>query len=97
MADPKRKDLPLPGIHRDAGVVRFWANRIVRDVSDAARDGKRLDLNDIVGRFHNGNYSAAEVEQFWALLGYSISGYGSLSFISERTTKIVDKLAEEFS
>ena len=61
------------------GVQRFPANRIVRDLVDAARDGRRVDLNDIARRHQSGSYSTAEMRQLYRLMGYSISGYAELS------------------
>jgi hypothetical protein len=58
-------------IHEVEGVVRFVENRIVTAV--LARSF--LDLNEIAVGASRGKYSDSEVEQFWQLIGYSLSGY----------------------
>ena len=62
---------PMQPIHKVSGVVRFVENRIVRDVLERST----LDLNRISIGAGDGKYSDSEVEQFWQLIGYSLSGY----------------------
>lgn len=56
----------------EKGVLRFKANRIVRDVYD-----HHYDLNDIERRYQSGQYTFEEKYQFLALLGYSLDGFYS--------------------
>lgn len=62
-------------IHKDeTGTVRFIENRIVTDLLESAK-ASGIDLNSISWAAHSGKYSDSEVEQFWQLIGYSLSGY----------------------
>lgn len=77
---------PTQPLHVVDGVVRFRGNAIVQHL---LRIGA-IDLNKIdVGLF-----SKEDVEQFWQLLGYSVSGYGELSFIRRKTVEEIDREAE---
>lgn len=77
-----------PIIKDSRGVVRFKANAIVNWIVSSGR----LNLNDI---FLDG-YSIEDIEEFWQLMGYSVSGYGELSFIREKTAAVADAIAEKF-
>lgn len=69
------------------GVVRFKGNKIVERLFEE----RVIDLNKIVGW----DLPAEDFEQFWQLLGYSVSGYGELSFIRPETVEPADKAADE--
>ena len=69
------------------GVVRFKGNKIVERLFEE----RVIDLNKIVGW----DLPAEDFEQFWQLLGYSVSGYGELSFIRPETVERADKAADE--
>lgn len=70
------------------GVIRFKANAIVRYLLDNGG----LDLNQLVVR---PEFSTADWEQFYQLIGYSVSGYGELSRASKKSVRKADKRAEE--
>lgn len=77
------------------GVIRFKPNRIVQFICSHAdkcvsKDGL-LDLN-FLGTM---DFPQEDVEQFWQLMGYSVSAYGSLSFVSPETAAIADAEAEK--
>jgi hypothetical protein len=58
---------------------RFQENRIVTALLDLRGTGpKRLDLNEIVKRYHEGEFTEAELNQFYMLIGYSVEGYREL-------------------
>ncbi len=59
------------------GVVRFKANAIVQHLLD---NGPH-DMNNIA----MGNFSQEDREQFAQLIGYSQSGFGELSYVSDET------------
>lgn len=59
-------------------VQRFPANRIIRDLVDAAREGRRLDLNEIVVRADRGSYSKEEMHELYRLMGYSVCGFSEV-------------------
>lgn len=59
------------------GVVRFKANKVVQYLLDKGG----LTLNDLP----YGQLSQDDFEQFAQLIGYSVSGFGDLSYVSEET------------
>jgi hypothetical protein len=73
------------GIASD-GFVRFRANAVIRWL----QDNGHINLN----RIHVEAFPAEDVEQFYQLLGYSVSGYGDLSFVRKKTVEATDAEAE---
>lgn len=69
------------------GVVRFKGNKIVERLF---KEGI-IDLNKIACW----DMPAEDVDQFWQLLGYSVSGYGELSIIRPETVERADGEADE--
>lgn len=67
-----------PLIVDDSGVVRFKRNAIIDRLFHERAIDLRLDTVPI-----------EDVEQFWQLLGYSVSGYSDLSFIRPETRREV--------
>lgn len=59
------------------GVLRFKANAIVRFLLDAGP----FDMNKLAMM----NFSQEDREQFAQLIGYSLSGFGELSYVSDET------------
>lgn len=84
MSDPKHPTQPIVLVD---GVVRFKGNEIVMRLH---REGT-IDLNEIDLR----GVPIEDVEQFWQLLGLTVSGYGELSFIRPETVERADEAAEE--
>ena len=77
--------MPLQPIRVDVnGVQRFVANRIV----EAILKTSTLDLNKIACM----DFTREEHEQFAQLIGYSVSGWGDLSYVSDEKY-IVAKIA----
>jgi hypothetical protein len=74
------------------GVIRFKANAIIRKFfcRDDEQMSRMISLNDI----HVEDFPIEDVEQFWQLLGYSVSGYGDLSFVRKKTVALADRKAE---
>ena len=67
--------LPMQPIARDAqGVVRFRANAVVSHMLDHGG----IDLTDLRIALHEA--PREDWAQFAQLIGYSVSGYGSLSY-----------------
>jgi hypothetical protein len=62
------------------GIHRFLENRIVRDLLDIARP-LGYGLNEIAGR----PYTEAERRQMAQLIGYSVDGYGTLSYVNDES------------
>lgn len=79
---------PMQPIEVDKqGVVRFKANAIIRWLCDSGK----LDLNEIaIMPFSNEDHM-----QIAQLLGYSISGFGDLSYADKRTVAAADLLADK--
>jgi len=59
-------------------VQRFPANRIIRDLVDVARDGRKMDLNEIVIRAAHGAYCKEEMHELYRLMGYSVCGFSEV-------------------
>ncbi|MGL4600295.1 MAG: hypothetical protein ACRCVE_02060 [Plesiomonas sp.] len=74
------------------GVIRFKKNRIVDDILSHSRD-HGFGLNQIA----LGDYSDEEHTQLAQLIGYSVSGFGSLSYVSESMFEIAHEMAAEIS
>ena len=71
-------------------VVRFKRNQIICDMQElCAKHG--LDLNEIACR----DYSKDDRSQLMQLIGYSVSGYGSLSFSRAKHVMRADQKADE--
>jgi hypothetical protein len=74
-----------PIIVAEDGLLRFKKNAIVRFLLDAGG----YDLNAL-GRM---SFSDDDREQFAQLIGYSVSGFGELSYASKRRVDLADKRA----
>lgn len=70
------------------GVARFKQNAIVRFLVDWARD-RGMSLNELAVM----GFSDADFEQLAQLIGYSVSGFGELSYVSAEAVARADALA----
>ena len=71
------KRFPMQPMHMVRDVIRFRENDVVRWLLDKGG----LDLNDVaIQRFRQ-----EHLEQFYQLIGYSLSGYHELSEVSDQT------------
>ena len=68
-----------PVVIDDKGIERFKVNKIVRALLDKATAAKAMDLNMIAGM----DFSDEDRQQFYQLLGYSLSGYSEMPFVAE--------------
>lgn len=75
-----------PIVVGDKGVVRFKKNLIVEHLLDNGG----LNLNDLARL----DFPQADWEQFAQLIGYSVSGFGSLSYASNDTYETASRMAE---
>ena len=77
------KRVPLhpmqPLVVDEKGVVRFRENKIV----DWLFHTGKLDLNELA--MMQENFDAADHMQIAQLLGYSVSGYGDLSYVTDES------------
>ena len=82
-------DIPLQPIYRDGnGVVRFEANSLVRFLLDWATP-RGMGLNELA----LGPFPVEHREQFAQLIGYSVSGFGDLSYARPETVARADATA----
>ncbi len=65
---------------------RFIPNRIVEKLLEVAP----IDLNNIATM----DFTNEEHEQFAQLIGYSVSGFGSLSYVSDETYNTAERICE---
>lgn len=72
-----------PIIKDKGGRPRFQANAIVRFLLDEASEGRKCDLNRLARR----DFTQADWEQFYQLIGYSLHGYHELSMVSDESAK----------
>lgn len=63
-------------------VIRFKENAIVRWMLEMGRLGQRFDLN-VIGATP---FPQEDREQLAQLIGYSVSGYGDLSYVTALST-----------
>lgn len=83
---------PMQPVGVDAhGTHRFLENRIVRDLLDTH---PIIDMNEIADSAHRGYYTQAEQRQFAQLIGYSVGGYGNLSYVNGESCQRADALSE---
>lgn len=76
--------LPMQPIELDdQGVARFRRNKIIDWLY---RQGK-IDLNEIATK----QFPAEDQMQFAQLIGYSVSGYGDLSYASRKSIAKADR------
>lgn len=88
-----KKRHPLQPIVWDGeGTVRFQENPIIRFLQEFAAS-KGMGLNEL-HMLRNSNWSKRDWSQFMQLLGYSVSGFGDLSFIPETDVHKADIRAE---
>lgn len=82
---------PMQPFILDEPVVRFKGNKIVEALLEFARKGRQVDLNDIACM----DFSQDDRCQFAQLIGYSLSGYHELSYVSDDHAKAATKAAKK--
>lgn len=84
---------PMQPVQRDTdGVVRFKPNKIVRFLVDWARP-RGMSLNDLAIL----PFDDEDREQLAQLIGYSVSGFGDLSYASQEAIDLADKEAAKIT
>lgn len=82
---------PMQPVQRDKdNVIRFKPNKIVRFLIDWASN-KGMSLNDLALI----PFEDEDREQLAQLIGYSINGYGELSYVSDASYAEADRRAEQ--
>lgn len=80
------KKHPIQPLLKEAkGVLRFKQNAIVRHLLDHGG----IDLNQIAAM----KFSREDREQFAQLIGYSLSGFSDLIYVSAETYKAASRMA----
>lgn len=76
-----RSKQPIQPLYRDEdGIVRFQDNSIVRFLLDWSRQ-RGMGMNELA-KLH---FPAQDWQQFAQLIGYSVSGFGDLSYAENDT------------
>lgn len=83
-AEPKHPVQPL--VRDAAGVIRFKANAIVRYLLESGT----ADMNKLAML----PFSQEDREQFAQLIGYSLSGFGDLSYVTDETYAVAARQVE---
>lgn len=83
---PARATHPMQPVELVRGIVRFKANAIVRYLLEAGG----IDLNQLAVM----TFPAEDREQFAQLIGYSVSGYNELSYVSNASAGAANILAD---
>jgi len=81
-----------PIVKDEEGALRFVENRIVRVLLDESRK-RGFGLNELAVR----DFSQADWEQFYQLIGYSLSGYHELSNVSDESAREATEAARKLS
>jgi len=83
---------PMQPLVWDDNVIRFKRNKIVEYLLDHGG----IDLNKIQLLASEGLFSKADQRQFAQLIGYSVSGYGDLSYAEgHKSVRKADKAADK--
>lgn len=79
---------PIQPLAKDAsGTLRFKANAIARHLLDTH---PACDLNTLACM----DFTSDDRQQFAQLIGYSLSGFGELSYVDDETYNTVANMAE---
>jgi hypothetical protein len=79
-----------PVVLASDGVIRFHPNAIINYLFETGA----LDLNTIAIMAGRGRFSEQDQMQIAQLLGYSVSGYGDLSYVSDESFNAADEAAQ---
>jgi len=75
-----------PLCHDHKGTIRFKPNEIVRFLLDEGP----FDLNHLAAK----GFDREDYEQFAQLIGYSLGGFGELSYVSDDTFETAERMSE---
>lgn len=81
---------PIQPLYTDPnGTIRFKSNKIVEYILERGRQ-YGVDLNHLACI----DFSQDDREQFAQLIGYSLSGFSELSYVSDETYNTAENMAE---
>lgn len=84
----KKLKHPLQPMFKDKnGTLRFKPNRIIEYLFET----RKLDLNELSKM----DFPDEDREQIAQLLGYSLNGFGELSYVTDDTYYAAEKIAEQ--
>ena len=90
-AQPATPAKPMqPVVIADDGVVRFKANAIVQHLIDTHQS---CDMNKLSCM----DFTDEDRMQFAQLIGYSLGGYGDLSYVSDESYEAAEKAAHSIT
>lgn len=98
--EPLTTDLPHPmqPVGWDGrGVIRFKRNAIVDALLDECTARGGLDLNKIAIGVATGRFNVEDEIQLAQLIGYSVSGFGDLSYAPDEIIAAADAEADRIS
>ena len=78
-----------PIILDEYGVARFKANALVRYLLDNGG----IDMNELARQSHVQKWTQEDCMQFAQLIGYSVDGYGDLSYVTSESCAKADAIA----
>lgn len=87
---PRAKHPMQPVYFDRQRIIRFKPNKIVQYMLDAGRDAKLFDLN----KFALLPFDREDHVQLAQLIGYSVCGFGDLSYVPRATVAAADRAAE---
>ena len=83
---------PIQPLEEDEhGTMRFKKNKLVEYLLDHGG----LDMNDLAIAEAKENFTREDQEQFAQLIGYSLDGFGTLSYATDETYETAYKMANE--
>lgn len=83
-----------PVVMTDTGTVRFQRNPMVRKLLDESTS-RGYGMNELVAHSHDIENGRDHMQHFAQLIGYSVSGYGELSYHNRGICSRADRKAEK--
>lgn len=84
----RKRTQPMQPVERAAdGCVRFRSNAIVKKMLEWGEQGERFDLN----RLAREKFTVHDEMQIAQLIGYSVSGFYSLSYVTPKAASKAEK------
>jgi hypothetical protein len=88
------KKQPMQPIEYVGDVIRFRENAVINWMYEHL-GARGISMNEIVAQYQAGEFSVDDMEQLYQLIGYSVSGFGSLRIPRRETVAAADAIAAE--
>ena len=86
---------PMQPIITDGqGVVRFKSNKLVEILLDHGQ-ATGLGLNELAAKYYRDESTRDDWQQLAQLIGYSVSGFGDLSYVDDETYNAASEMADK--